>query len=115
MLFFDKHLEILKRVIACTETNMLTKPHFSIDSSEKLANCESRNPAECEVFIVEGDSVGSSAKMRRNRCTQAIMPIRGKILNVEKVTIDKVLDAEIKIMINAFGCGFWKDMVMTLA
>lgn len=119
-LYFDKNLETLKQVIACAEksakirkaeekakTNLLTKPKFSIDSNGKLANCESRNADECEVFIVEGDSAGGSAKMARNRRTQAIMPIRGKILNVEKATIDKVLaNAEIKTMINAFGCGF---------
>jgi DNA gyrase subunit B len=120
VLYFDKHLDVLKQVIACAEksarirkaeekakTNMLSKPKFSIDSNGKLANCESRNPEECEVFIVEGDSAGGSAKMGRNRKTQAIMPIRGKILNVEKATMDKVLaNAEIKTMINAFGCGF---------
>ncbi len=119
-LYFDKNLESLKAVIACAEksakirraeekakTNMLSKPKFSYDSNGKLANCESRNPEECEVFIVEGDSAGGSAKMARNRRTQAIMPIRGKILNVEKATIDKVLaNAEIKTMITAFGCGF---------
>ncbi len=120
VLYFDKHLDVLKQVIACAEksakirkaeekakTNMLSKPKFSVDSNGKLANCESRNPEECEVFIVEGDSAGGSAKMGRNRRTQAIMPIRGKILNVEKATKDKVLaNAEIKTMINAFGCGF---------
>lgn len=119
-LYFDKNLEALKAVISCAEksakirkaeekakTNLLTKQKFSIIGNGKLANCESKNPAECEVFIVEGDSAGGSAKTARNRRTQAILPIRGKILNVEKATIDKVLaNAEIKTMINAFGCGF---------
>ncbi len=119
-LFFDKNLEILKTVIGCAEkaakirkaeekarTNMLTKQKFSFDSNGKLANCESRDAAKCEIFIVEGDSAGGSAKMARNRMFQAIMPFRGKILNVEKASIDKVLaNAEIKTMINAFGCGF---------
>lgn len=120
VLFFDKNLETLKSVIACAEksakirkaeekakTNLLTKQKFSVDGTGKLANCESRNPEECEVFIVEGDSAGGSAKSARNRKTQAIMPIRGKILNVEKASIDKVLaNAEIKTMVTAFGCGF---------
>ena len=119
-LFFDKNLEILKTVIGCAEkaakirkaeekarTNLLTKQKFSFDSNGKLANCESRDAEKCEIFIVEGDSAGGSAKMARNRMYQAIMPIRGKILNVEKASIDKVLaNAEIKTMINAFGCGF---------
>ena len=119
-LFFDKNLEILKTVIGCAEkaakirkaeekarTNLLTKQKFSFDSNGKLANCESRDASKCEIFIVEGDSAGGSAKMARNRMYQAIMPIRGKILNVEKASIDKVLaNAEIKTMINAFGCGF---------
>ena len=86
---------------------MLTRPKFSFDSNGKLANCESRDASRCEIFIVEGDSAGGSAKMGRNRQFQAILPIRGKILKVEKASMDKVLaNAEIKTMINAFGCGF---------
>ena len=119
-LYFDRNLETLKTVISCAEkaakirkteerakTNLLTKQKFSFDSNGKLANCESRDPSKCEIFIVEGDSAGGSAKTARNRMYQAILPIRGKILNVEKASIDKVLaNAEIKTMINAFGCGF---------
>ncbi len=118
--FFDRNLETLKNIISCAEkaakirkteerakTNMLTKQKFSFDSNGKLANCESRDPSKCEIFIVEGDSAGGSAKTARDRMFQAILPIRGKILNVEKASIDKVLaNAEIKTMINAFGCGF---------
>ena len=118
--FFDRNLETLKSIIGCAgkagkirkteekaKTNMLTKQKFSFDSNGKLANCESRDPSKCEIFIVEGDSAGGSAKTARNRMYQAILPSRGKILNVEKASIDKVLaNAEIKTMINAFGCGF---------
>ncbi len=118
--YFDRNLETLKAVIGCAEkaakirrteekakTNLLTRQKFSFDSNGKLANCESRDVSKCEIFIVEGDSAGGSAKTARNRAYQAILPIRGKILNVEKASIDKVLaNAEIKTMINAFGCGF---------
>ena len=120
VLYFDRNLEVLKNVLSCAEksakirkteerakTNLLTKQKYSFDSNGKLANCEKKDPSRCEIFIVEGDSAGGSAKTARDRNYQAILPIRGKILNVEKASIDKVLaNAEIKTMINAFGCGF---------
>ncbi len=118
--YFDRNLEMLKSIIGCAEkaakirkseekakTNLLTKQKYSFDSNGKLANCISKDASKCEIFIVEGDSAGGSAKMARDRNYQAILPIRGKILNVEKASMDKILaNAEIKTMINSFGCGF---------
>ena len=81
-----------------------------VDTKSKLAACTSKKPEECEIYIVEGDSAGGTVKTARNRKTQAVLPLRGKILNVEKATLEKILvNNEIKSMIAAFGCGIGEE------
>ena len=86
--------------------NTVLKQLNDVDTKSKLAACTSKNPEECEGYIVEGDSAGGTVKTARNRKTQAVLPLRGKILNVEKASLEKILlNNEIKSMIAAFGCG----------
>ena len=125
-LYFDRNVDVLKKVIAVAlrcrklrkaeasaHKNFFAKrKKYSFDSNGKLAGCESKDASTCELFIVEGDSAAGSGKMARDRKHQAILPIRGKILNVEKCTVNKALaNEEIKTIIYALGCGFGEGYV----
>ncbi len=120
--YFDKHVEVLKNILDNSMKSYaarkagdkartaVLKQLLDVDTKSKLASCSSKKPEECEVYIVEGDSAGGTVKTARNRRTQAVLPLRGKILNVEKSTLEKILvNNEIKSMIASFGCGIGDD------
>ncbi|WP_033168615.1 DNA gyrase subunit B [Clostridium sp. KNHs205] len=120
--YFDKNIEVLKRIIdnsmksynarkAGDKARLAVLKQLSdSDAKTKLASCSSKKAEECEVYIVEGDSAGGTVKTARDRRTQAVLPLRGKILNVEKSSLEKILvNNEIKSMIASFGCGIGDD------
>ena len=120
--YFDKNIEVLKNILDNSMKSYnarkagdkartaVLKQLMDVDTRSKLASCSSKKPEECEVYIVEGDSAGGTVKTARNRRTQAVLPLRGKILNVEKSNLEKILvNNEIKSMIASFGCGIGDD------
>ena len=120
--YFDKNVEVLKTILENVRKSFrartasdkarrsVLKELMNVDTKSKLAACSSRKPEECEIYIVEGDSAGGTVKTARNRRTQAVLPLRGKILNVEKAPLEKILlNNEIKSMIASFGCGIGDD------
>ena len=120
--YFDKNVEVLKRILENVHKSFkartasdkarkgVMKQLLDVDTKSKLASCSSKKSEECEIYIVEGDSAGGTVKTARNRRTQAVLPLRGKILNVEKAPLEKILvNNEIKTMIAAFGCGIGEN------
>ncbi len=127
-LYLEQHPQTAKIIIdksvlsqrareAARKARELTRRKSALDGLSlpgKLADCSDKNPENCEIFIVEGDSAGGSAKTARSRATQAILPLRGKILNVEKARLERIYaNAEIKAMITAFGTGIHEDFDIT--